>query len=161
MQRYVYLSGPIAHLSYGEANAWREEAAAAFLPDIIGINPLRGKEVLAGVGVLDGSHNAKMIAANGEQPFYRDHELLGRDHHDVINADALLVNLLGTTKVSIGTVAELAWAYDRHIKVGLIMEETGNPHDHPFIRAMCHFRTPTLAGGIHIINALLGPYATV
>jgi len=156
MRQFVYLSGPIKHFTYADANAWREQAAAAFLPGIIGINPLRGKEFLANEGVM----GEDVLRKHFDQPFIKDAELVSRDHHDVINANALLVNLLGTTKVSIGTMAEMAWAYDRQIKMCLVMEETGNVHEHPFIRGMAHFRATTLADGISKINALLGPYAT-
>ena len=151
---YVYLSGPIAHTTFAHANRWREEVRTQFLPGIIAINPLPDKDVLSELGLLDGTHNDKF----SDQPFYRDQELLARDHHDVINAHALMVNLLGTEKVSIGTVAEIAWAFDRNIKVCLVMEDKDNPHDHPFIRGMCHFRTGTLEGGVRIINSLLAPY---
>jgi nucleoside 2-deoxyribosyltransferase len=62
--------------------------------------------------------------------------------------------MAGATRVSIGTVMEIAWAHAYGKPVVLVMEE-GNVHDHPMIRECSPFIVHTLDEGIELVNAIL------
>ena len=149
----VYLAGPIAGTIAGEAFGWREVAAEAF--DNLGIearSPLRAKYRLKPEAI---GTDFRAYASNGWA--YTPNGILTRDHGDVINADAILMNLLGARAMSFGTGMELAWAYDRHIRTVVAIEDEGNIHDgHPMFAAAVKFRVPSLAEAIDAVAVILG-----
>lgn len=149
----VYLAGPIAGTTAGEAFLWREEATAAL--DNLGIearSPLRAKYRLKPEAI---GTDFRAYAGNGWA--YTPHGILTRDHGDVINSDAILMYLLGARTMSFGTGMELAWAYDRHIRTVVAIEDSGNVHDgHPMFAAAVKFRVPTLAEAIDAVAVILG-----
>jgi nucleoside 2-deoxyribosyltransferase len=79
-----------------------------------------------------------------------------RDFNDVRRCDALLVNLLGAAKPSLGTIMELAWAYAFQKPAVVAIEEKGNPHDgHPMIYEAIPFRVATLDEAITSVAIIL------
>ncbi len=145
----VYLSGPISGLRYEDGVEWRERICRALAPEIACYSPLRAHGHLDGLGVLRGS--------------YPDHPLTGaaglttRDRFDCMRCDLLLVNLLGTVEVSVGTCIELGWADAWRKPVVLVMEADGNVHDHPLVRGVAGFHVPTLEEAMKIVRAVLLP----
>jgi nucleoside 2-deoxyribosyltransferase len=77
-----------------------------------------------------------------------------RDRWDAMRCDALFVNLLGATRVSIGTVMEIAWADAKRIPIVLVMEKEGNLHDHAMLREVVGFRVENLDDGVRVIEAM-------
>jgi nucleoside 2-deoxyribosyltransferase len=78
--------------------------------------------------------------------------ILTRDYADTMSADIIVVNLLNATKVSIGTMFEIAWAYTKHIPVILIIEDgTMNVHSHSMLFAMCGYRVSNIKEAITIV----------
>lgn len=75
-------------------------------------------------------------------PTLSDTAILYRDNWMVRKADIIFANLLNTKNVSIGSVAELAWAWDHHKHIVLCMQED-SMHNHAFIRAMSPIRYNT------------------
>jgi nucleoside 2-deoxyribosyltransferase len=75
-----------------------------------------------------------------------------------MNCSLVFINLLGTKKVSIGTVMEIAWADANRIPIVLVMEKEGNLHDHAMINECVGFRVSTIREGIEIAKAILGDY---
>jgi nucleoside 2-deoxyribosyltransferase len=144
----VYLAGPISGLTHDQCVGWRNEAAdklAAF--GIACFSPMRGKGYLRDAGVLEQSYPRYALST--------DRGIMSRDHNDVITADALLINLAGVQRVTVGTVMEIAWAWDRHIPTITIMEDKGNPHDHPMVREAIGWRVRTLDEAIHCVKSVL------
>jgi nucleoside 2-deoxyribosyltransferase len=143
----VYLCGPITHLTYRDATDWRTTAARLLDSDKVEtISPLRGKDFLKDTGVLhSGTYDGTFASAKG---------IVGRDHFDCTRADCLLVNLVGAPRVSIGSCFELAWAFDRKIPVVLIMEKTGNCHEHVFISESYTYRVETLEEAVTLVRCL-------
>ena len=135
----VYLSGPMTAVNWGEAEGWRNYAANSFTENNIRTyTPLRGKEFLSKlktIGDYDTAVNKDGIG-NG---FAVDSAILHRDFHDVSVSDLILVNLWGAPEVSIGTVAEIAWAHQNRTPIVGFWEGKANPHNHPFIRQMIPF----------------------
>jgi len=79
-----------------------------------------------------------------------------RDFNDVKRSDALIVNLLGLSKPSLGTVMELGWAYALQKPAVVAIEERGNPHDnHPMISEAMRFRVTTIEEAIDSVAIIL------
>lgn len=152
----VYLSGPISGLRFGECTDWREYASRAFPPHIQGISPMRGKRFLENAGIIEGGY--------AEDPLSTSRGINTRDRFDTLRSDVILVNLLGQTgdnpsaRVSIGTVMEVAWAYDHNIPVICAMEPEGNVHDHPMLNDSTSFRVYGLDEAIELAVTIISPH---
>jgi nucleoside 2-deoxyribosyltransferase len=150
MPKKVYLAGPISGLTYDECTRWRDEARVALLPHGIECySPMRNKAFLREVGTIEQSYPGYALSG--------DRAIMTRDHHDTTTADAVLVNLLGTARVTIGTVMEIAWAWDRKIPVVAVIEPAGNLHDHPMVREAIGFRTRSVADAVEVVRSVLTP----
>jgi nucleoside 2-deoxyribosyltransferase len=127
----VYLAGPITGTNYGECNDWRELVCRRFANDdskckIRGISPMRGKAFL---------NKEKSIKDSYEDNSHCDkHAIFLRDKFDCLRADIVLANFLGAKNISIGSMFELAWAYQAGKYIVVVMEEKDNPHIHAFVR---------------------------
>jgi nucleoside 2-deoxyribosyltransferase len=152
----VYLAGAISGLTYGECTDWRQYVIDQFPPEIKGYSPLRAKTYLADLANAPIAASATDLDKMG-RVMSTARGIMTRDVYDVRSSDVVLVNFLGTTKPSIGTTMEIAWAWDRHIPVVCAMEESGNPHDHAMITEALGFRVPTLDEAIHIVKCILLP----
>lgn len=152
----VYLAGAIAGLQYGDATDWRHQAKYELAQfDIEALDPMRAKAALASRGQISNSYHDYEKCGT----FFTSKGIMTRDFNDVRTCDALLVNLLGTTKVSAGTVMELGWAYALQKPAVVVIEETGNPHDnHPMIHEAIRFRVATLEEGIEAVAVILNRF---
>lgn len=111
---------------------------------------MRGKAYLQSLQSIETSHNEKLGILSGGPA------ILARDFADVNSSDMVVVNLLGATKVSIGTMFEVAWAHAKHIPIVLIMEkENTNVHAHSMLLAMCGFQVETVADAMIAVEAFL------
>lgn len=148
MKHYVYLAGPITGLTYEGATDWRKQAAAALDSDIVQtLSPLRGKDYLLGRGVLhSGDYPEVMSTAKG---------INRRDRFDTERSEVILVNLLGATKVSIGTVMEIAWAHQAG-NIVLVVMEKDNIHRHAMIEDSTTYLTDNLDHAYEIVRFLFG-----
>lgn len=124
----VYLSGPMAGLSVEEANVWRNAVRQHLEPDILCLSPLRGMDRLQGTiqPVYDVRDTSLGMGAKTSEM------ALTRDFLDTKRSDLILVNLLGASRVSVGTVMEIAWAYALQIPIIVAMEKD-NVHRHCLI----------------------------
>ena len=109
----VYLAGPISGTSYGESTDWRESIAEKIYPHTA-LSPMRGKSYLSSEAAIADSYDTPLSCAKG---------IITRDRWDVERCDIVLVNLLGASRVSIGTMMEIAWADAYRKPVVLVMEE--------------------------------------
>jgi hypothetical protein len=150
----VYLAGPISGLNFGECTDWRDTVRLQLsMAGIRGLSPLRAKEYLAALG------DAK-LTGTGEE--YRDLGLMStpravmtRDRFDASRCGVLFVNLLGATKVSIGTMMEVAWADLNRTPIVCVIEPTGNVHEHMMLTEAIGFRVATIEDGIKVTKAIL------
>lgn len=149
----IYLAGGIAGLSGDEATDWRIQTAIALsYRDIEALDPMRAKLVLSQQPWI--STNFNDYADCGA--FFTSRGIMARDFNDVKRCDALLVNLLGLTKPSMGTIMELAWAYALQKPAVVAIERTGNPHDgHPMLHEVMPFRLETLDEAIDAVAVIL------
>ena len=146
MEKHLYLAGPILGTAYDACTSWRQYVCEKLPSDIIGITPMRGKESLSGqqeIKVLDRSN--PITATKG---------IITRDRFDLMRCDMVLMNLLGATKVSIGSMIELGWA-DAFRKTVVLVIEEGNCHMHAIVQEIAGFIVPTLDQGIEVVKSIL------
>ena len=153
MQPLVYLAGGIAGLSGQSTLDWRQNAAWALTDrGIETLCPMRAKSALSDQAVISG--NYRDYASFGA--FFTSRGIMVRDFNDVKRCDALLVNLLGLAKPSMGTIMELAWAYAMQKPAVVAIEAAGNPHDnHPMIHEAISFRATTMDEAIDAVAVIL------
>jgi len=150
MKPSVYLAGPITGFTFDGCTEWREHAKAVLAAEgIDGYSPMRAKDYLKKQGVLHGSYT--------EGLFSTARNIMTRDYRDCTNCNLILVNFLGAKAVSMGTVMEIAWGYGNRIPVVVIMEDTGNPHEHPMVEQATGFRVNNLRDGLHVAARVLLP----
>lgn len=154
MKHKVYLAGPIAGLTFEDADEWRRTAMFRLARhDIAGISPLRGKTYLRALGELSAQ-----CAAEGEVSLLsKPRSVMARDYYDCTTCDVLLANLIGAPRVSIGTMMELAWAYHARIPIVCAMEP-GNLHEHAMVGEAIDFRVDSLDKAIALVVAILDPH---
>jgi hypothetical protein len=147
----VYLAGPITGCDFEGCTDWREQAKTDLAPaGIRAASPMRGKEYLKGIGVISGT--GEEYAHLG--PLSLPRGVITRDRWDATRCDVLLVNLLGSTRVSIGTVMEMAWADLARIPIVCVIEDSGNPHEHMMVQQVIGYRVTTLDQALHLIKAM-------
>ena len=149
----VYLAGGIAGLAGVDAVEWRGAAMLALATrNIESLDPMRAKLHLAHQKRISENFNDYANAG----VFFTSRGIMTRDFNDVQRCDALLVNLLGAKKPSLGTIMELAWAYALQKPAVVAIEAIGNPHDnHPMISAAMPFRVTTLDEAIDAVAVIL------
>lgn len=149
MSYLVYLAGPITGLSYDGAVDWREHAIKTLADSgIMGLSPMRGKQYLAGKEYVADSY--------AEFTMSTPKAIVTRDRFDSTRCDVLLVNLLGSKKVSIGTVMEIAWADAARIPIVVVMEK-GNIHEHSMLVQVSGYVVETLEEAIQVVIRILTP----
>lgn len=154
----VYLAGPIAGCTYGEATDWRHHAAmllAEYIrPSMTALSPMRMKNALRREERI--GKDCRDYARHG--PFYGSRGIMMRDFSDVKRCDAMLVNLLGTKALTAGTAMELGWAYALQKPVVVLIEPDGNPHDaHPMLHeAIGGLRFDDLPDAVRAVASVLG-----
>ncbi len=143
MRPSIYLAGPMNGFKYEKARAWRQYVVRR-MPDVEWLDPMRGLEPLTG---------QKLSTEAGELgPVGEGRASMVRDLHDIRRSDAVLSNLLGARKVSIGTMIEYGWANSVNIPIISVMESEGNVHDHPFVHFTSIYRVPTLDEALELLS---------
>jgi nucleoside 2-deoxyribosyltransferase len=146
----VYMAGPISGLDYAGGQSWRDYVAQALPQEIRAMSPLRAKaQMLVRVGVIEDSYE--------DNPLTSTSGITTRDRNDCMRADAVIFNMLGATRVSVGTCMEFGWADAMRIPIILVIEKTGNVHDHPMVRGVAGYRVDNLDDAVKILEAVLMP----
>lgn len=121
MDFLIYLAGPITGLDWKAATEWRKDLIQRFKDastgriNYIGLSPLRGKEYLEHeTDIKDGYAEHKMSSSKA---------ITERDLNDVRRSDLVIVNFIGATRVSVGTVLEIGAARVLNVPIILIMDE--------------------------------------
>lgn len=145
----VYLAGPITGESYEQATDWRQIAKDMLEKHgIQGYSPMRAKEHLVGKGKIPLLTKGFMCKSK---------EIMTRDYHDCATCDLLFVNLLGRTTISIGTMMEIAWAYQKQIPI-VACVEPDNPHiKHPMVFEAVNIIADSLTDGLDRALSILLP----
>lgn len=147
----VYLAGPITGVTYDGCTEWRTWVKDNVDEDILTLSPMRGKQY-----IKERSKNGFVEMSYEDSHLSSAKGINTRDYNDVRRADAIFVNFLGATKVSIGTVMEIAWARAFNIPVVCVMEKD-NIHHHSMLDYACGVIAETIEEGIVTLEALLLP----
>lgn len=159
VNKTVYLAGPISGLSYNESTSWRDSVTEALRQSSIkAISPLRAKVYLRELGPIKDAYEQDDLAGQAYVNMSTERGITSRDRFDCMNCGVLFVNLLGTSKVSIGTCMEIAWADAKRIPIVLVIDQKDNLHDHAMIRDCISFRASNIKDGVDIVKAILGDY---
>lgn len=168
----VYLAGPITGLDYAGATDWREYAVRWFRErGIEAYSPLRAKTYLKDEKSIDGSPGAYQRV----HPLSAPKGICTRDRWDVSRSDVVLMNLLGATRVSIGTMIEVGWADAYRVPIVLVMEGAEyvtagdrlgskaalpaavNPHHHAMVDQLAGYIVGDLEYGLRMVASLVLP----
>ncbi len=136
MKHTVYLSGPIGGCTVAEMTGWRDVAQ----------NFLNSENVTCTLPTR--SFTLKHTPTETERWINR------RDFFDCTRASVVLVNLIGMKTLSIGTIMEIAWAYQKQIPVVVVCEPDG-PQNHPMLKDSITQEAKTLEEGIIFVKELL------
>lgn len=148
--RYLcYLAGPITGISFKGSVDWREEFIKLLPPEIEGLSPMRGKHYLEGEEKIAISYESSVLSCS--------RGIMTRDYNDCSRADVIVVNLLGATFPSIGTIMEMAWGWQKRTPIIAVMEKTGNPHEHSMLGETIGYRLETLEAAADLVKLLLLP----
>jgi len=140
----VYCARPISGCSFDEVTTYYRET--------VDILKGMGYEVLfpmCGKGYLRNEIEFKAHGYNN--PLSTNHAIVERDRWMTQSCDILFVYLVGAKLVSIGSVAEMAWAHHMGKHTIVIMEE-GNIHQHAFILDMADVIFPTYQEGLDYLE---------
>jgi hypothetical protein len=144
----VYLAGPITGCGYAGASAWRDDFAKLVGDSVACLSPMRGKDYLAAESHIDDAYPSL--------PLSSQKGVFTRDFNDCTRCDLLVANLLGASRVSIGTTMEIAWCSMRRVPIVLVVEPQGNLHDHAMIREAAGFRVESVEEAAWIAKAVVG-----
>lgn len=111
------------------------------------LSPMHGKDVLRTEMVFRATDYRNPVATN--------HAIFERDRWMVKQADVVYANLLDTKMVSIGTMMEMAWAFDSGKHVVLVME-TENIHRHAFVLEAAHIVWDNEKDALAYLKSLAG-----
>jgi nucleoside 2-deoxyribosyltransferase len=149
----IYLAGPMAGLNYKQATDWRNDVTKEL--ERFGVacySPLRWKEFLAELKKISRKGTDKDV-----HPLATTKGIMTRDYNDVLKADVIIANFLGSEMTSMGTVMECAWAYHLNIPV-IAIGEKSNPHlVHPMMMEAVCYEVRTVDDAIDIAKAILLP----
>lgn len=143
----VYLAGPITGYSYGEVTDWRAYVAERLDSSIEALSPMRHKEYLLHETSIEDTYESLMSTQKA---------ITVRDKFDTKRADVVVANLLGATRVSIGTMIEFGWANGDDIPIVTIMD-SNNLHDHAMVREISGWVVDSLDEAIRVVNTILVP----
>jgi len=122
----VYLAGPITGLTFDEARRWRLSAAARLEEyGITALDPLRGKEEL---GRTDRPLGAWFDGGS---------DAVTRDLTDIASSHIVLMNFEDCEVASLGTMAELGWAFAiSSFDIEIVVVRNTDLYDHVFVDYM-------------------------
>ena len=131
----IYLAGPITGCNYHHAVKWRTYVTDQLSSyNVECRSPLRNLEHLGQLEIMPA-----LPELEGEKhPMRTSKAVTTRDRFDLMSADLVFVNFLGTERASIGTLIELGWA-DILRKPVIVVMEPNNIHDHAMVRELSGF----------------------
>lgn len=142
----VYLSGPMAGLTYEEGTQWRDYVKMRLEGFANCLSPYRGKDFLKGRTIQNVNYENVMATPKA---------ITTRDRWDTTTADVVLVNLMDYSKFSIGTIMEIAWADQARVPVVAVIPQESEYFKHPILTQACAYIVQDLDEAINIVKVLL------
>ncbi len=138
-------------MCYGDASSWREKIVKEYLAignNVKFLNPLRGKgPYLKSLKYNDPAEDADVMV--------KRKSIVIQDCNDIRMSDAIVANFNGAEQVSIGTVFEIAIAYELKKPIITVMEDS-NIHQHAFIKEASTFIVATTKEAALTLKTLFG-----
>ena len=151
----IYLSGPITGKDYTEARyGWRLEFADAMDEGTVVLSPMRHEGHLAEMKAAMSIEALEAFEKEKNHIFSHPKMIVSKDMLDIEQCDLMVVNLLGATEVSQGTVWEMGYAKGKGKQIVLITSP-GNVHKSPFIRESANIVVDNLDDAVMIVNSLM------
>lgn len=151
----VYLSGPITGQHYENARyGWRQEFADGLDEGVEALSPMRHEGHLAEMKTAMSVEALKAFERERNHIFSHPRMIVSKDMLDIEQCDLVVVNLLGATKVSQGTIWEMGYAKAKGKQIVLITDRD-NPHNSPFISEGANIIVDNLEDAVMITNSLL------
>ena len=148
-KKYIYLAGPIAQCTQGEANTWREYLSEEFHHNIIGISPLRCEPLH---GETYGPGNDPRYNSPGA--------IAAKNWYDVETCDLILAYLpreLNERRPSYGTVIEIGWAIGLRKPI-IVVTDDDYLSEHPLIKAKSNWIFDNFNDALDVIHGLFDDY---
>ena len=143
----VYLAGPITGVTEPQTRDWRKHCGDRFAPDIDVLSPVRQRfENIDETADLSCDERLRMMQ--------HGRSIATRDRFDIARCDLVIVNLKGTTNISIGSVGEIFWA-DAYRKPVILVREHKNIHTHAMLDALVGWIFDDLDEAIAMARTLL------
>lgn len=140
----------MAGLTWRQALEWREELEKSLEDHWNIINPVKMQQVgvnLDDLIVTSSQKDDKLLLAHTATG------ICAQDEFFIDRSDWLLCNFLNATKISIGTVWEIGYAWAKGKKI-LTVLEPGSIHDHQFIRRRSHVFTSDFEEALEFLAAI-------
>lgn len=151
----VYLSGPITGLDYSNARwGWRSAIRDLIDPDITVLSPMRHEGHLAELAEPMSIEALNKHAQTNPHLFSHPKMIVQKDELDIEQCSIMIVNLLGATAVSQGTIFEIGYAAALHKPI-IVIREPGNVHNSPFVSESAVKVVDTIEEAALIVNSLL------
>ena len=143
----VYLAGPITGTTEGGGSDWRSTCRSGLASEIDVLRPDRQHfETIDESDDLSCEERLRLMK--------HGRTTAARDRFDVMRCDLLIVNLLGTKRVSIGSVGEIFWA-DAYRKPVIMVREQKNVHVHAMLEMLVGWIFEDLDSAVRTARTLL------
>lgn len=154
--KYVYLSGPITDLHYEQARfGWRLTLQTLLDIEIQVLSPMRHEGHLAEMKQAMSAEALRSYETAKNHLFSHPKMIVSKDFLDIERCQIMVVNLIGASKVSQGTLVEYGYAKAKGKTIVTIMEKEGNPHTTPFISVVSDVVVETLEDAAMVVNSLM------
>lgn len=151
----VYLSGPITGLDYTNARyGWRQDFADSLDEPIEVLSPMRHEGHLAEMKTPMTREALKAFEKEKNHIFSHPRMIVSKDMLDIEQSDLVVVNLLGASKVSQGTVWEMGYAKGKGKQI-VVITDKDNVHTSPFITESANVIVDNVDDAVMIVNSLL------
>lgn len=145
----IYIGGPISFKSF-------QEVVEYFINKYSEILSQYGYEVLHPMVAKGWLKDQKKLVPEGyhQHPETTNHAIVERDYWMVAESDIVFFDFTQTTKISIGSMFELAWAYQLRKYVVVVMQPE-NPHWHSFVLEAADIVFPTSSEALEYLRKLI------
>lgn len=151
--REVYLAGPVSGLTSNEARFdWRYNFALIMPDHIMCRSPMRTFGCYA-----DTMHLKDELPLSEIEELRVGKNIFAKDEHDIRSSDLMVACFLGAKKISKGSLVELGMAYTLNKPIVLVIEPSGNVHDHSFVDQVATHRVDNLADAADRVAYQLTP----
>lgn len=150
----IYLAGPITSFTENQASTWRKTVTNHLSKfNIECFSPMRDTKSLPENTPICGKteYGCAFTSSKG---------VMSRDFFDVKRADLVFVNFLGSKQVSVGTVMEVAWAWQMQKPIVVVADKDDYHVNHLMMKEAISVQVSTISEGMDAAISFLIPSGT-